>query len=88
MPVLNCDMLIQGTKTLDIGIILYEENVVAQYSKPKIIVPPLREDLVDDVYKMPSSKAPTTSKPIHYSGFPIGPLARVKNLEAHMTILL
>uniref|UniRef100_M1DC83 Integrase core domain containing protein n=1 Tax=Solanum tuberosum TaxID=4113 RepID=M1DC83_SOLTU len=52
VPVWHCDRLLQETKTLHIGLIRDEANVVSPHKEPQVEVLPLGDDLVADVEKM------------------------------------
>lgn len=49
IPIWHFDSLIEATKTMDIGIIRDDANLVAQRKEPQVNLPPLGADLVVDV---------------------------------------
>uniref|UniRef100_M1DN67 Integrase core domain containing protein n=1 Tax=Solanum tuberosum TaxID=4113 RepID=M1DN67_SOLTU len=68
VSVWHCDNLIWATKTLNIGMIRDEVNMVVPHREPQVEVPPLGADLVADVEQMqgdePAPPTPSDDSPV------------------------
>uniref|UniRef100_M1DIV7 Integrase core domain containing protein n=1 Tax=Solanum tuberosum TaxID=4113 RepID=M1DIV7_SOLTU len=80
VPIWHCDKLVRVTGTLDIGLFQDGANVAAPRHGPQIEVPPLRENLVDDVKQM---QGDSPAPPAHTDDSPASPSQAASQALAH-----